>query len=83
MVLGTVAAAGAALTAAYFLRLLRRVTHGAATPAVAQSPTGLTKVELVTWSPLVVLTIALGLLPALVLAMAYEPVGALVAAAGW
>lgn len=74
--LGVVAAVGAALTAAYFLRLLRRVTHG---PAVAVSPPGLARAELVTWAPLVVLTLVLGLLPVLVLGMAYDPVGALVA----
>jgi NADH-quinone oxidoreductase subunit M len=74
VVLGVLAAAGAALTAAYFLRLLRRVTHGPApTPRVAP----LSRPELVAWSPLVVLTLAIGLLPALVLGMAYDPVAAL------
>src|SRR4030095_6043847 len=34
-VLGVLAAVGAALAAAYFLRLLRRVTHGPAAPIVA------------------------------------------------
>ena len=34
IVLAVLAAVGGALTAAYFLRLLRRVTHGTATPAV-------------------------------------------------
>jgi NADH-quinone oxidoreductase subunit M len=82
-VLGVIAAVGAALTAAYFLRLLRQVSHGAASPAVAGSPPGVARVELVAWAPLVVLTLAVGLLPALVLQMAYNPVGALVAAAGW
>ena len=76
LVLGVVAAVGAALTAAYFLRLLRRVSHGPpALPAVA----ALTRPELVAWSPLVVLALAVGLLPALVLGMAYDPVGALAA----
>jgi NADH-quinone oxidoreductase subunit M len=74
LVLGVLAAAGAALTAAYFLRLLRRVAHGPpALPRVA----ALTRPELVAWSPLVVLALAVGLLPALVLGMAYDPVGAL------
>lgn len=74
LVVGVVAAAGAALTAAYFLRLLRRVTHG---PAVPAAPAALTRPELVAWSPLVVLALAIGLLPVLVLGMAYDPVGAL------
>jgi NADH-quinone oxidoreductase subunit M len=80
-VLGVVAALGAALTAAYFLRLLRRVSHGPAA-AVSITPPRLARAELVAWAPLIVLTLALGLLPALVLGMAYDPVGALVAAAG-
>jgi NADH-quinone oxidoreductase subunit M len=75
-VLGVVAAVGAALTAAYFLRLLRRVSHG---PATTTGTGGLARVELMAWSPLVVLALAIGLLPALVLAMAYDPVGALAA----
>jgi NADH-quinone oxidoreductase subunit M len=85
--LGVVAAVGAALTAAYFLLLLRRVSHGpAAVPAVMPpgGPTrplpGLARVELVAWSPLVLLALVLGLLPVLVLGMAYDPVGALAAA---
>lgn len=77
--LGVLAAAGAALTAGYFARLLRRVTHG---PAVAVSPTGVARYELVAWAPLVVLTLVLGLLPALVLGMARGPVGALVEVIG-
>jgi NADH-quinone oxidoreductase subunit M len=76
--LGVVAALGAALTAGYFLRLLRQVTHGvaAATPI---APPGLARAELVTWAPLVVLTLGIGLLPVLVLGMAYDPVAALAA----
>ena len=76
--LAAVAAVGGALTAAYFLRLLRRVTHG---PAVgALDPPGLARAEVVTWAPLVLLALAVGLLPALVLGMAGDPVGALVEA---
>lgn len=78
--LGVVAAIGAALTAAYFLRLLRRVTHGPA--AVVADPPGLARAELLAWSPLVVLTLGIGLLPVLVLGMAYDPVGALAAVIG-
>ncbi len=81
VVLGVLAATGAALTAAYFLRLLRRVSHGEPAPAPAgMAP--LARVEVVAWAPLVVLTLAVGLLPALVLAVAYDPVTALLGAAG-
>jgi NADH-quinone oxidoreductase subunit M len=77
-VLGVVAAAGAALAAAYFLRLLRRVTHGPATPVVAGlAAPRLAGIELVSWAPLVVLALALGLAPALVLGLSADPVTAL------
>jgi NADH-quinone oxidoreductase subunit M len=70
--LGVLAAVGAALAAAYFLRLLRRVTHGAASPPVATltaDGTGrLRPGELVAWSPLIVLTLAVGVAPLGVLA---------------
>ncbi|WP_238007640.1 NADH-quinone oxidoreductase subunit M [Dactylosporangium sp. AC04546] len=77
--LGVLAAAGAALAAAYFLRLLRRVTHGPAAPAVAGlgAQARLGPGELVAWSPLVVLTLALGILPPLVLSYSADPVAAL------
>ncbi|MGN9906110.1 complex I subunit 4 family protein [Phytohabitans sp. LJ34] len=76
--LAAVAAVGGALTAAYFLRLLRRVTHG---PAVgALDPPGLARAEVAAWAPLVLLALVVGLLPALVLGMAGDPVGALVEA---
>jgi NADH-quinone oxidoreductase subunit M len=76
-VLGVVAAVGAALTAAYFLRLLRRVSHGPATITTGRAgPAG---AELMAWAPLVVLALAVGLVPALVVGMAYDPVGALAA----
>jgi NADH-quinone oxidoreductase subunit M len=67
--LGALAAVGAALAAAYFLRLLRRVTHGAATPLVAGlgAAARLGPAELVAWSPLVVATVVVGLAPALAL----------------
>lgn len=76
--LGAVAATGAALTAGYFLRMLRRVSHGAATPATA-ALAPLTRAEVVTWAPLVVLALALGLAPVLALGVAYDPVAALAA----
>jgi NADH-quinone oxidoreductase subunit M len=72
------AALGAALAAAYFLRLLRRATHGPAAPAVV----GLGPVarfELLSWAPLVLLAIVLGLVPALALTPAAEPVRDLMA----
>ncbi|MGC9666575.1 complex I subunit 4 family protein [Planosporangium sp. 12N6] len=64
--LAVLAAAGAALAAAYFLRLLRRVTHG---PAAARQLTQprLAGAELLSWGPLVVLALGLGLVPAAVL----------------
>ena len=64
-VLAVLAAVGAALAAAYFMRLLRRVTHG---PAVfsAGPPWRLAHIELISWAPLVVLALALGLVPTLV-----------------
>jgi NADH-quinone oxidoreductase subunit M len=75
--LGVLAAVGGALTAAYFLRLLRRVTHGPASPAVAGAACGpLARAELAAWAPLAVLALAIGLVPALVLGMAAEPVRA-------
>ena len=79
-VLGVLAAVGGALTAAYFMRLLRRVTHGPAAPAVATTAAPrLSTYELVSWAPLVVLALAVGLLPALVLGLSADPVTALLA----
>jgi NADH-quinone oxidoreductase subunit M len=82
--LGVLAALGAALAAAYFLRLLRRVTHGAATPAVASlGPAArLAPAELVAWGPLMVLAIAVGLVPALVLGFSGDPAALLAAVTG-
>jgi NADH-quinone oxidoreductase subunit M len=73
--LAAVAAVGGALTAAYFLRLLRRVTQG---PAVGEFPQpGPLALEWVAWSPLVLLALAIGLVPALILAATSDPVTAL------
>jgi NADH-quinone oxidoreductase subunit M len=63
--LAAVAAVGGALTAAYLLRLLRRVAHGPAAPSVA-GISGVTAAESLAWSPLVMLAVVLGLVPALV-----------------
>ncbi|GLY23404.1 NADH-quinone oxidoreductase subunit M [Micromonospora sp. NBRC 101691] len=75
--LGVLAAVGGALTAAYLLRLLRRVTHGRPGPAVAGLSPGLAGAELVAWAPLVLLALAIGLVPTLVLGVAEAPVAAL------
>jgi NADH-quinone oxidoreductase subunit M len=73
--LAVLAAVGGALTAAYFLRLLRRVTHG---PAVAALPhPRLAGAEWAAWSPLVLLALVIGLVPALVLAATADPIAAL------
>jgi NADH-quinone oxidoreductase subunit M len=76
-VLGVLAAAGAALAAAYFLRMLRLVTHGPASPAVSAVNWRLAPAELVSWGPLVLLALVLGLVPALVTALSAGPVSAL------
>jgi NADH-quinone oxidoreductase subunit M len=78
--LAAVAAVGGALTAAYFLRLLRRVTHGPATPVVLSLQPRLAGIEWAAWSPLVALALAIGLVPALVLAATSDPVAALTGA---
>ncbi|MGQ5259564.1 complex I subunit 4 family protein [Micromonospora sp. ZYX-F-536] len=76
--LGVLAAVGGALTAAYFLRLLRQVTHGRPSTAVGRVGPGLAGAELTAWVPLVLLALAIGLAPALVLGVAEGPVDALV-----
>ncbi|MEV6343321.1 NADH-quinone oxidoreductase subunit M [Actinoplanes sp. NPDC051851] len=65
--LAVLAAIGGALTAAYLLRLLRRVTHGPATPAVHAMSPAIAPAEWFAWAPLIALTLAVGLVPALVL----------------
>jgi NADH-quinone oxidoreductase subunit M len=73
--LAVLAAVGGALTAAYFLRLLRRVTHG---PAVLELPDPrIGRIEWAAWSPLVLLALVIGLAPALVLAASADPIAAL------
>ena len=82
--LGVLAAIGAALAAAYFLRLLRRVTHGPASPVILSlaGQARLAPGELVAWGPLVLLTVAVGLAPALVLAFSGGPAFVLAAVIG-
>ncbi|GAA0534983.1 NADH-quinone oxidoreductase subunit M [Paractinoplanes ferrugineus] len=75
IVLASVAALGGALTAAYFLRLLRKVTHGPVGTAVSPAIAG---AEWFAWAPLVALTLAVGLVPTLVLAATSLPVEALI-----
>ncbi|SCL40666.1 NADH dehydrogenase subunit M [Micromonospora pallida] len=75
--LGVLAAVGGALTAAYLLRLLRRVTHGRPAPTVAGLSPGIAGAELAAWAPLVLLALAIGLVPTLVLGVAEAPVAAL------
>ncbi|HET9516398.1 MAG TPA: NADH-quinone oxidoreductase subunit M [Actinoplanes sp.] len=73
--LAVLAAIGGALTAAYFLRLLRRVTHGPATEVVAALPhPRVAAVEWLAWAPLVLLAVLLGLMPALVVGWIADPV---------
>jgi NADH-quinone oxidoreductase subunit M len=76
--LAVLAAFGGALTAAYFLRLLRRVTHGPASPVVAALPhPRVAPVEWAAWTPLVLLALVIGLVPGVVLALSADPVQAL------
>ncbi|MBM2619120.1 NADH-quinone oxidoreductase subunit M [Actinoplanes sp. LDG1-06] len=72
--LAVLAAIGGALTAAYFLRLLRKVTHG---PSKQTVPAEISGAEWLAWSPLAALTLAVGLAPTLVLAATSAPVRAL------
>jgi NADH-quinone oxidoreductase subunit M len=69
--LAVLAAIGGALTAAYFLRLLRKVTHG---PVGTPIPPAIAGAEWFAWAPLVLLTLAVGLVPALALAATDAPV---------
>ncbi|MFI1993195.1 NuoM family protein [Actinoplanes sp. NPDC020271] len=68
LTLAVLAAVGGALTAAYFLRLLRRLTHGPTTPTVHAMRASTAAVEWFAWTPLILLTLAVGVIPALVLA---------------
>jgi NADH-quinone oxidoreductase subunit M len=68
LVMMVIAGLGTVLTAAYFLRLIRNLCQGdpAEHPATAFA-VDLSRIELVTWAPLVVLTVVLGLCPWLLL----------------
>ncbi len=78
LTLGVLAAIGGALTAAYFLRLLRKVTHGPATPVVQPLQPAIAGPEWFAWAPLAAGVLAVGLVPALVLTEASEPIAALI-----
>ncbi|GAA2114704.1 complex I subunit 4 family protein [Actinomadura alba] len=66
---------GAVLTAAYFLRMLAKITHG--TPADGPVVAGVTRHEYAAWVPLITLTIVIGLWPKLILDLTSAPVRAL------
>ncbi|WP_432942567.1 complex I subunit 4 family protein [Kribbella sp. CA-253562] len=68
LVMMVIAGLGTVLTAAYFLRLIRNLNQGdpAEHPATAFA-VDLSRIEFVTWAPLVVLTVVLGVCPWLLL----------------
>jgi NADH-quinone oxidoreductase subunit M len=74
---------GAALTAAYFLRLLAKVTHGvvAANWRDTRFP-DVTTHEVVAWTPLITATLVIGLWPRTLLALTDGPVKALLGGGG-
>ncbi|MFG2087817.1 NuoM family protein [Spirillospora sp. NPDC048824] len=74
-----VAALGAALTAAYFLRMLSKITHGPADgAAVARRPAAAVSLqEYAAWAPLIALTLLVGLWPKTLLDVTTGPVRAL------
>jgi len=81
LVLLAVAALGTAVTAAYFLRMLRRVAVGPVPAQWRERPLAdAGPMELAAWAPLVVLVLALGLYPRLVLGLTEPAVGPLLAA---
>ena len=80
LTLAVLAAVGGAFTAAYFLRLLRRLTHGSPTPAVRTLSPSIAGAEWFAWAPLIALVLAVGLAPALVLVATSTPVLALTGA---
>ncbi len=68
LVLMVIAGLGTVLTAAYFLRLVRNLCQGdpAEHPASAFA-VDLSRIELITWAPLIALTVLLGVWPGLLL----------------
>ncbi|GAA2606141.1 NADH-quinone oxidoreductase subunit M [Actinomadura fulvescens] len=69
---------GAVLTAAYFLRMLAKITHGPPSEAVAaRQVAGISVYEYAAWTPLIVLTLLVGLWPKALLEVTTAPVRAL------
>jgi NADH-quinone oxidoreductase subunit M len=68
LVMMVIAGLGTVLTAAYFLRLIRNLCQGdpAENPPAAFA-VDLSRIELVTWAPLIALTVLLGVWPGLLL----------------
>jgi NADH-quinone oxidoreductase subunit M len=68
LVFMVIAGLGTVLTAAYFLRLIRKLCQGdpAENPPAAFA-VDLSRIELVTWAPLITLTVLLGVWPGLLL----------------
>jgi NADH-quinone oxidoreductase subunit M len=84
-VLLAVAALGTAITAAYFLRLLRALVLGPDVPTGDRhvgAAVDVRPVELAAWAPLAMLTLVVGLYPRLVLELTEAPVRALLGAFG-
>ena len=67
--LAAVAAVGAALTAAYLLRMLRKVSHGPLAPSLATASEAHWP-EVAAWAPLVFLAFLLGVVPVIVVDLA-------------
>lgn len=67
--LAAVAAVGGALTAAYLLRMLRKVSHGPLAPSLATASEAHWP-EVVTWAPLILLAFLLGVVPVIVVDLA-------------
>ena len=65
--MASIAALGLVLTATYLLAVVRRVCMGPPAARSEEPVTELTAVETVTWTPLVLLTLAAGLWPAMLL----------------
>jgi NADH-quinone oxidoreductase subunit M len=65
--MASIAVLGLVLTATYLLAVVRRVCMGPAATQSEEPLTELTAVETATWTPLVLLTLAAGLWPAMLL----------------
>jgi NADH-quinone oxidoreductase subunit M len=65
--MASIAALGLVLTATYLLVVVRRVCMGPAATQAEEPVTEITAVETATWTPLVLLTLAAGLWPAMLL----------------